>query len=119
MRHSFLPSFINMEVSASGMSCAQVPEDRQELELMKPLAEFYISQGTSIQARAWNDQRMAILQEALQQRLLPAFALELRARMLADARHAALHRVADKLWDYASRAPTQARLVQGVFRVRV
>ncbi len=91
-------------------TCAQVPEEELEGDLIKSLAEFYVSPGTSISANAWNEQRMAILHEAVQQRLLPAFALELRGRLLADARHAALHHVADKLWGYASRAPLQARI---------
>lgn len=40
-------------------------------------------------------------------RLLPAFAVELRARLLAEARDAVLLKVSDKLWDWASQAPTQ------------
>ncbi|CAL8470742.1 g10284 [Coccomyxa elongata] len=76
-------------------------------QLIKPLGDYYLSTGTSIQASAWNKQREAILTDALRQRLLPAFALELRTRMAADACHAALHGVADKLWDYASRRPLQ------------
>ncbi len=88
--------------------CApQVPEEDLDKELIKPLGDYYLSTGTSIQASAWNKQREAILADALRQRLFPAFALELRTRMAADARHAALHGVANKLWDYASRRPLQ------------
>ncbi|BDA45673.1 Transcription elongation factor SPT6 [Coccomyxa sp. Obi] len=85
----------------------EVPEEVLDQQLIKPLGDYYLSTGTSIQASAWNKQREAILVDALRQRLLPAFALELRTRMAADARHTALHGVADKLWDYASRRPLQ------------
>lgn len=89
------------------MLLSQVPEDKVDSELIKPLGDYYLSTGTSIQATAWNKQREAILDEAVKQRLLPAFSLELRTRMAADARHAALHEMSDKLWDYASRRPIQ------------
>ncbi len=92
----------------STATCApQVSEKDLDQELIKPLADYYLSTGTSIQSTAWNKQREAILADALRLRLLPAFALELRTRMAADARHNALHGVANRLWDHASRRPLQ------------
>ena len=43
------------------------------------------------------------------ERLLPSFAVELRSKLLADAQDAVLLKVSDKLWDWASQAPTQVR----------
>ena len=43
------------------------------------------------------------------ERLLPSFAVELRGKLLADAQEAVLLQVSDKLWDWASHAPTQVR----------
>lgn len=86
----------------------QVPHNAMVEQLTRPLADLYLSTGMSLAASAWNKQREAILAEALEARLLPAFCAELRARLLADAREAALHVVADRLWDCASRAPLQA-----------
>lgn len=43
------------------------------------------------------------------ERLLPSFAVELRSKLLADAQDAVLRQVSDKLWDWASQAPTQVR----------
>ncbi len=43
------------------------------------------------------------------ERLLPSFAVELRSKLLAEAQDAVLLQVSDKLWDWASQAPTQVR----------
>jgi len=48
--------------------------------------------------------------EAIVDRLLPAFAQELRMKMLADAREVALLQVSDKLWSWARRAPFQVSI---------
>ena len=50
------------------------------------------------------------------ERLLPSFAVELRSKLLADAQDAVLLQVSDKLWDWASQAPTQVRPCARLFR---
>ena len=53
--------------------------------------------------------RADTLRRAIVDRLLPSFMVELRAKLLADAQDAVLSQVSDKLWDWASQAPTQVR----------
>jgi hypothetical protein len=90
-------------------AAAQVPEARLEDGLLKALREFYLSTAVSRLAQAWNALREATLREAVVGRLLPALATELRARLAANAREAALHAAQDALWAWARRAPLQAR----------
>ena len=52
--------------------------------------------------------RKQILDEALEVRLLPALASEVQARLVAEARDAALRKAADALWAHATRGPLQA-----------
>ena len=51
--------------------------------------------------------RADTLRRAIMERLLPSFAVELRSKLLAEAQEAVLLQVSDKLWDWASQAPTQ------------
>ena len=51
--------------------------------------------------------RATTLKTALLEHLLPQLGGELRAKLLADAQQAVLGQVSDKLWEYASEAPTQ------------
>ena len=60
--------------------------------------------------QAWNLMRKQILDEALEVRLLPALASEVQARLVAEARDAALRKAADALWAHATRGPLQACL---------
>ena len=53
--------------------------------------------------------RATTLKTALLEHLLPQLGGELRAKLLADAQQAVLGQVSDKLWEYASEAPTQVQ----------
>ena len=53
--------------------------------------------------------RATTLKTALLEHLLPQLGGELRAKLLADAQQAVLGQVSDKLWEYASEAPTQVK----------
>lgn len=51
--------------------------------------------------------RADTLRKAIMDKLLPSFAAELRSKLIAEAQEAVLQEVSDKLWDWASQAPTQ------------
>ena len=51
--------------------------------------------------------RATTLKTALLEQLLPQLGGELRAKLLSDAQQVVLLQVSDKLWEYASEAPTQ------------
>lgn len=51
--------------------------------------------------------RESTVRKAIMERLLPAFSVELRTKLLSEARDAVLHSVSDRLWDWASQAPHQ------------
>ena len=53
--------------------------------------------------------RATTLKTALLEHLLPQLGGELRAKLLADAQQVVLQQVSDKLWEYASEAPTQVQ----------
>jgi hypothetical protein len=53
------------------------------------------------------------------ERLLPAFSVELRSKLLSEARDAVLHSVSDRLWEWASQAPHQVSSVEPESEARV
>lgn len=101
-----------LQAESAGLITVEIglPEKRLH-DLLESLNESYVTGGLSEAAQAWDDVRRSVLHDAVVSLLLPAMEREARAGLAADARAAVLDAAADRLWDYASQAPLQVRLV--------
>ena len=87
-------------------------ENKAEDALLKQTKELYLSQSVSTTAKAWNDVREKVLQDALDNVLKPQFERELRAKLVSDAREFACSKCSSKVWRLATQAPIQVRLTR-------
>jgi len=85
-------------------------EDKAEDALLKQTKELYLSQSVSTTAKAWNDVREKVLQDALDNVLKPQFERELRAKLVSDAREFVCSKCSSKVWRLATQAPIKVRL---------
>ena len=86
------------------MTYSQV--ENMEQTFVEPMRELYVSSDVSAVSKRWNEQREAILRDAVEQ-LVPQLQAEAIAQLLVDAREVALQQCRDTLWQYASAAPLQ------------
>ncbi|KAL0039173.1 hypothetical protein WJX77_010168 [Trebouxia sp. C0004] len=84
-------------------------ENKAEDALLKQTKELYLSQSVSTTAKAWNDVREKVLQDALDNVLKPQFERELRAKLVSDAREFVCSKCSSKVWRLATQAPVQIR----------
>ncbi|PRW45415.1 transcription elongation factor SPT6 isoform A [Chlorella sorokiniana] len=102
------------ELRKDGASEAQMQQERESCigrGLVNVLADSYLSSGLADVAQSWDEVRRGVLEEAVRDMLLPLMEREVRTRLGASARVAALDKSGDKLWAYATQAPLQVRLV--------
>ena len=79
--------------------------------LLQRTRELYCSQSVSTNAKAWNDVREKVLQDALDNVLKPQFERELRAKLTSDARDFVCSKCSSHVWRLASQGPLAVRLV--------
>lgn len=84
-------------------------EARTEDVLLKHTKELYCSQSVSTTAKAWNDVREKVLQDALDNVLKPQFERELRAKLVSDARECVCAEVSSHIYRLAIQGPFAVR----------
>eukprot|EP01088_Endostelium_zonatum_P009993 TRINITY_DN2331_c0_g3_i1.p1 TRINITY_DN2331_c0_g3~~TRINITY_DN2331_c0_g3_i1.p1 ORF type:complete len:1664 (-),score=495.17 TRINITY_DN2331_c0_g3_i1:82-5073(-) len=80
-----------------------------DIDLQYEMSKFYLSDGYSASAQAWNKQREMILKQALTEHLYPLFRGEIRTKLLTEAMERASYECAQKL---------RERLMVGRFRAK-
>ena len=77
--------------------------------LLSHTKELYCTQGVSTTARAWNELREKVLQDALDTVLKPQFERELRSRLVSEARELVCSKSFTEVCRLASQGPYMVR----------
>ena len=91
------------EAEKAGYVTVSIDVDENSAEILPQ--DTFLSGGVGPEARAWNDVRIKILQDAISNLLLPEIKKEARARLAADSKVAASQEIARKMWELAIEPP--------------
>ena len=75
--------------------------------LLDHIKELYCTQSVSTTARAWNDLREKVLQDALDTVLKPQFERELRSKLVSEARELVCNKAFSEVLKLAGQGPYQ------------
>jgi len=78
---------------------------RNEADFLQEVEQLYLSDGYSLNAQKWNEQRRLVLKEALTAHLYPLFKTELRAKLAQEATDFILLNATDHLRSELLRGP--------------